>query len=62
MVVNDGLLPYQGTPREVFQHGKELEDMGLGVPAPETKTLKKVHEKKAPRCSKIYIVPIQLAL
>ncbi|MCI9187114.1 MAG: energy-coupling factor transporter ATPase [Oscillospiraceae bacterium] len=32
VVVNDGLLPYQGTPREVFQHGKELEDMGLGVP------------------------------
>ena len=32
VVVNDGLLPYQGTPREVFQHGKELEDMGLGGP------------------------------
>ena len=32
VVVNDGLLPYQGTPREVFQHGKELDDMGLGVP------------------------------
>ena len=32
VVVNDGLLPYQGTPREVFQHGRELEEMGLGVP------------------------------
>jgi len=32
VVVNDGLLPYQGTPQEVFQHGQELEDMGLGVP------------------------------
>jgi energy-coupling factor transport system ATP-binding protein len=32
VVVNDGLLPYQGAPREVFQHGRELEEMGLGVP------------------------------
>ena len=32
VVVNDGVLPYQGTPREVFQHGTELEEMGLGVP------------------------------
>jgi energy-coupling factor transport system ATP-binding protein len=32
VVVNDGRLPYQGAPREVFQHGAELERMGLGVP------------------------------
>lgn len=32
VVVNDGTLPYQGTPSEVFQHGQELEAMGLGVP------------------------------
>ena len=32
VVVNDGHLPYQGTPREVFRHGDELEKMGLGVP------------------------------
>ena len=32
VVVNDGKLPFQGTPREVFQHGAELEQMGLGVP------------------------------
>ena len=32
VVVNDGVLPFRGTPREVFQHGKELEEMGLGVP------------------------------
>ena len=32
VVVNDGHLPYQGTPREVFCHGDELEAMGLGVP------------------------------
>lgn len=32
VVVNDGTLPYQGTPHEVFRHGDELEQMGLGVP------------------------------
>ena len=32
VVVNDGVLPYQGTPHEVFQYGQELENMGLGVP------------------------------
>ena len=32
VVVNDGVLPYEGTPREVFRHGAELEQMGLGVP------------------------------
>ncbi len=32
VVVNGGRLPYQGTPQEVFRHGQELEDMGLGVP------------------------------
>ena len=32
VVVNDGHLPYQGAPREVFRHGAELEAMGLGVP------------------------------
>ena len=32
VVVNDGQLPFQGPPRQVFQHGDELERMGLGVP------------------------------
>ncbi len=32
VVVNDGRLPFEGTPREVFAHGEELEQMGLGVP------------------------------
>ncbi len=32
VVVRDGLIPFQGTPREVFAHGQELEEMGLGVP------------------------------
>ncbi len=32
VAVNDGKIPFQGTPREVFQHGNELEQMGLGTP------------------------------
>jgi len=32
VVVNDGTLPFQGTPKEVFCHGAELEAMGLGIP------------------------------
>ena len=32
VVVNDGTLPFTGTPREVFAHGEELVQMGLGVP------------------------------
>lgn len=33
VVIHDGVLPLSGTPREVFSHGDELEQMGLGVPA-----------------------------
>ena len=32
VVVNDGKIPYTGSPRSVFRHGAELEAMGLGVP------------------------------
>ena len=32
VVVNDSVIPFEGTPAEVFCHGQELEDMGLGVP------------------------------
>ena len=32
VVVNDGVIPYDGTPREVFSHSKELRQMGLGIP------------------------------
>ena len=32
VVVNDGRIPFEGSPREVFAHGDELEEMGLGVP------------------------------
>ncbi len=32
VVVNDGQIPFHGSPREVFAHGDELTEMGLGVP------------------------------
>jgi len=32
VVVNQGQLPLEGTPREVFAHGAELKSMGLDVP------------------------------
>ena len=32
VVVNDGRIPFTGTPREVFSHSAELRQMGLGIP------------------------------
>ena len=32
VVVNDGPIALEGAPSQVFQHGQELEDMGLGIP------------------------------
>lgn len=32
IVVNDGKIPYDGTPREVFSHYEELEKIGLAAP------------------------------
>ena len=32
VVVNDGTIALEGAPSQVFQHGQELEDMGLGIP------------------------------
>lgn len=32
VVINDGTIPLDGTPREVFSHGDELRRMGLNTP------------------------------
>ena len=32
VAVNDGKIALEGAPSQVFQHGQELEDMGLGIP------------------------------
>ncbi len=44
VVINQGSIPYQGTPQEVFAHGRQLEAMGLGVPQ-MTRILQKLQEK-----------------
>ena len=33
VVISEGQIPFSGTPAEVFSHGAELEEIGLGVPA-----------------------------
>ena len=33
VVFHDAVIPFSGTPAEVFAHGPELEELGLGVPA-----------------------------
>jgi energy-coupling factor transport system ATP-binding protein len=33
VVVNGGEIPFSGSPKEVFSHAAQLEEMGLGLPA-----------------------------
>ncbi len=33
VVISQGTIPYLGAPADVFAHGAQLEEMGLGVPA-----------------------------
>lgn len=33
VVFHDSVIPFSGTPAEIFTHGEELEAIGLGVPA-----------------------------
>ena len=60
VVVNDGRIPFQGPPREVFRHGAELERMGLGV-APDDRVfsrlraLSKTSVKLFPTTSCLYL-------
>ncbi len=55
VVVNDGTLPLQGTPREVFRHGDELEAMGLGVPQ-MTRVFRRLRELGAEIDPSVYTV------
>ena len=32
IAIDDGQVRFDGTPRDVFAHGQELQDMGLGIP------------------------------
>ncbi|MCD7927309.1 MAG: hypothetical protein LUF80_00350 [Oscillospiraceae bacterium] len=55
VVICDGQLRYSGTPREVFSHGPELEDMGLGVPV-MTRVFHRLHSLGLPVDPSVYTV------
>lgn len=55
VVINDGRIPIEGTPREVFSHGQELAEMGLGVPH-MTRIFQKLYRMGAPVDPSVYTV------
>ena len=55
VVVNDGHLPLQGPPKEVFQHSSELESMGLGIPR-LTRVFQRMRELGADVDTQVYTV------
>ncbi|MEA4954152.1 MAG: energy-coupling factor transporter ATPase [Pseudoflavonifractor sp.] len=56
VVINDGRIPFQGTPREVFAHGEELEAMGLGVPQ-VTRVFQRLRAMGADVDPSVYTIP-----
>lgn len=55
VVINDGEIPLEGTPREVFAHSAELEAMGLGVPC-MTRVFRRLRELGADVDPAVYTV------
>ncbi len=55
VVINDGRIPFSGTPREVFSHVEELEEMGLGVPQ-MTRVFHRLKAMGAPVDDTVYTV------
>ena len=55
VVINDGKIPFEGSPREVFSHTRELEDMGLGVPQ-MTRVFRRLRELGADVDGSVYTV------
>lgn len=55
VVINDGQIPLEGTPREVFAHSAELEAMGLGVPC-MTRVFRRLKELGADVDPAVYTV------
>ena len=53
VVVNDAKIPMDGTPREVFSHGDELEAMGLAIPQ-VTKIFRRLKELGLPVDPSVY--------
>ncbi len=52
-VVNDGMLPYHGTPGEVFAHGTQLREMGLDIPK-VTQVAQQLHRMGIPVDANVY--------
>ena len=53
VVVNDAHIPMDGTPREVFSHGDELEAMGLAIPQ-VTRIFRRLKELGLPVDASVY--------
>ena len=53
VVVNDAHIPMDGTPREVFSHGEELEAMGLAIPQ-VTRIFRRLKELGLPVDASVY--------
>ena len=53
VVMNDGTIPLDGTPHEVFAHGEELVRMGLGIPQ-VTRVFQRLRELGLPVQDGIY--------
>ncbi len=56
VVINDGSIPFEGTPQEVFAHGPELEAMGLGVPQ-MTRVFHRLKAMGLPVDPSVYTIP-----
>lgn len=55
VVIHDGRIPLQGTPREVFAHGAELRAMGLDTPQ-ITRVFQRLRELGAPVDESVYTI------
>ena len=55
VVIDDGKIPFQGSPAQVFAHADELEHMGLGVPR-MTRVFQLLREKGLETGEAVYTV------
>ena len=56
VVIHQGSIPYSGVPADVFTHGRELEEMGLGVPA-MTRVFARLRSMGADVPGGVYTIP-----
>ncbi len=55
VVINNGEIPYAGSPAEVFSHGEELHAMGLGIPQ-MSRIFQKLHAMGVPVDGSVYTI------